>query len=166
MRFALVLLVFVLSSFVQQDPLTVDGWVKGQPIDVAKLPQTVKGKILDDKLYLVLLGKKSMVVTKGGSKYLVCYLVNNTAKSVNLRRADGKLSGLVCETLDQGKWTTWGSPAPIFCGNSYWSQSLEKGKALLIHVNYNPAGLVKVPLRMAYSNFSEKIVSNQVMTEK
>lgn len=144
---------------------TGNAWVK-EKIAVSSLPDEVKKLAAPHQLSLVLLGKKHRIMKTSGRQYLKCYLVNHTGKTVSIHRADEKIGGIMAQVRENNTWVTYQVSGPVFCGNSYWTQTLEKEKCLLVYYDYAPKTSEKVSLRLVFGAFGDTIYSNAITIEK
>jgi len=160
----LLFVVFTGISFAQEKP-TGNAWVK-KKMSISTLPGEVKNMAPAQKLSLVLLGKNYRIIKPSGRQYLLCYLVNHTGKNINISRADEKLNGLTAEIFENKKWVIYQVSSRVFCGNSFWTQTLEKGKALLIYYDYAPKTSEKTMLRLAFGSLGSVLYSNTIAIEK
>lgn len=163
--FKSILLVSLIALWSQANIQHAGGIVQEKVLTLNELPADVKKQVKEGKLCLVL-AQKNNVVTKGKLQYLKAYLVNNTSQTQSIRRADGYLANLDSEIFENGQWRLYQQSHPVFCGNSYWTQPLESGQALVIHYEYSPQGKTMHELRLRWGIIEQIIYSNSILVQK
>lgn len=162
--FFFVLLIFTCSF--KTGYYWVQAWVNDKVISENELPKPIVKKIKSPGLILILRSKKDVITTpSNGNTYLQCYLVNHTDTTATIRRADATITGFFTEIRKDGVWQLFQRPPGPVCGNSFWSQKLEKNNVLSIEIDHAENGPIKVPFRIKYNHHGRLIYSNVITVD-
>lgn len=141
-------------------------WVDDKVLSKKELSRIITKHVEQPNLTLVLLSKKHLIKTpSNGSTYLHCYLINNTDTSTLIERADATITKFSTEIYKNHTWQLFQTDIGSSCGNSYWTQELEKGKALSIQLDHAENGPIRVLFRIKYEHNGTKIYSNTIKVD-
>jgi hypothetical protein len=143
-------------------------WVDKKILTKMELRQDVLKRLVKNSVTLVLLPKTEMRKMKNGNMFLKCFLVNNTPRSLEVARADATIQGFTTEIHKNGEWLTFQYDLGLItpsCGNSFWLQKLEPGKALSIECDHMETGELEVAFRLRYTAGNTVIYSNAIKVE-
>ena len=157
---------FLLTSSFKIGYDWAQAWVDDTIISKADLPKSVLRQIKQPALTLVLMTKKHLISTPlNGNTYLQCYLINNTDTTSIIERSDATITGFSTEILKDNIWQHFQHPIGSGCGNSNWTQNLERKKTLSIKVDHAENGPIKVPFRIKYNHNHRVIYSNEITVD-
>jgi hypothetical protein len=141
-------------------------WVDDKVLLESELPKKIVKKIKSPDLTLVLMTKKDLITTpSNGNTYLRCYLINLTDTTATIGRSDATITGFSTEILKDNIWQHFQHPIGSGCGNSYWTQKLERKQVLSIQVDHAENGPIKVPFRIKYTHNNIVIYSNVISVD-
>jgi hypothetical protein len=150
----LISLFVVIAAFNIPNPI-VQALVKPRVKSNWMLPKKVKNALVAKELNLIILQKNNI---------LTGFLVNNTDTITLINRSDATLYGITTEIFKDGRWQPYQQNLTSWCGNSYWTQALEKRKALFLKFTWNnDKRSIDVPFRVEFNHTNKTIYSNAVL---
>lgn len=88
------------------------------------------------------------------------FLINTTADTVLIERADATVANIRTEVYTRGEWLTLQKDRGASCGNSYWTMYLAPKHYLILKIQELLPGPVKVPYRIILKVDGKEVASD------